>query len=164
MMLEQLANLADVIGAFLIVASLVYVARQLRQNRHMMQAAASSGRVERDYQIVSPIIDNREIAEMWEKGESDFDSLDKVDQIRMLFFERKAIGLWYHDFLSRRRNLLPDADWQEHTWVIQNIGRRQSIRVAWQTFRAAYEPAFQEFMDSQFAIADSAETTQPVVG
>jgi hypothetical protein len=70
----------------------------------MMRAAASSGRVERDYQIVSSIIDDREIAEIWQKG------------------------------------------------------------ATWQAFRGAYEPAFQSFMDSQFAIADRAETVQPAVG
>ena len=106
------------------------------------------------------MIENREIAEIWEKGERDFDSLDKVDQIRMLFFERKAIGLWYHDFLLRERNLLREADWHEHTWVIRNIGKRQSIRAAWQAFRGAYVPAFQEFMDGQFAAADRAEALQ----
>lgn len=164
MTLEQLAYVADVIGVLLIVVSLLYVARQLRQNIEMMRAAASSGRVERDYQIVSPIIDNREVAQIWAKGERDFDSLDKVDQLRMLFFERKAIGLWHHDFQLRKRNLLPDADWEEHTWIIQNIGRRQAVRAAWQVFRGAYEPAFQEFMDSQFAIADRTEAGQSALG
>jgi hypothetical protein len=160
MSLEQLADLADVVGVLLIIASLVYVARQLRQNTEMMRAAASSGRVERDYQIVSPIIDDPEIAAIWEKGEKEFDSLSKVDQIRMLFFERRAIGLWYHDFQLRSRNLLPDADWHEHMWIIQNVGRRQSIRATWQRFRGAYEPAFQEFMDNQFAIGDRIESGQ----
>jgi hypothetical protein len=164
MTLEQLANLADVFGVLLIVASLVYVARQLRQNAEMMRAAASSGRVERDYQIVSPIIESREIAQMWEKGERDFDSLDKVDQMRMLFLERKAISLWHHDFQLRKRNVLRDADWHEHTWVIQNLGRRQTVRAAWQAFRGAYDPAFQEFMDGQFAIADHTKAAEPVAG
>lgn len=162
MTLAQLADLADVIGVLLVVASLAYVARQLRQNTEMMRAAASSGRVERDFQIVSPIIESGEIAQIWQKGESDFDSLDKVDQLRMLFFERRAIGLWYHDFQLRKRNLLPDADWHEHTWIIRNIGRRQSVRAAWHAFRGAYEPAFQEFMDSQFAIADRTEAPPSV--
>jgi hypothetical protein len=161
--LAQLADLADVIGVLLLVASLVYVARQLRQNTEMMRAAASSGRVERDYQLVSPIIDDRQIAEIWSKGEKDFGGLDKVDQTRMLLFERKAISLWYHDFQLRKRSLLPDADWHEHVWIIQNIGRRQAVRAAWQVFRGAYEPAFQKFMDSQFAIADRNEAAQPDV-
>ena len=158
MTLEQLANLADVVGILLIVASLVYVARQLGQNTEMMRVAASSGRVERDYQVVSPIVESREVAEMWEKGEKDFDSLDKVDQIRMLFLERKALSLWYHDFQLHERKLLPEADWHEHIWIIRNIGRRQAVRAAWQAFRGAYEASFQEFIEQQFAIADRTES------
>lgn len=155
MTLEQLAYLGDIGAAIGVIVSLVYVARQLRQSADMMRAAASSGRVERDFQIVSPIVDNRNVAEIWEKAENGFDSLDEVDQIRMVFFERKALSLWYHDFQLHERNLLPDADWHEHTWIIRNLGRRQSIRAAWRAFRGAYEPRFQAFIDNQFAIADS---------
>lgn len=163
MTLEQFAYLGDIAAAVGVIVSLLYVARQLGQSTDMMRAAASSGRVERDYQIVGPIIENREIAEIWEKADKSFETLDAVDQIRMLFFERKAIGLWYHDFQLHHRRLLPEADWHEHVWIIRNIGRRQAIRAAWQTFRGAYEPAFQEFMDEQFAIADRAESAQPTV-
>lgn len=163
MTLEQYANLGDIAAAVGVIVSLLYVARQLGQSTDMMRAAASSGRVERDYQIVGPIIESREIAEMWEKADQGFAELDSVDQIRMIFFERKAIGLWYHDFQLHERGLLPDADWHEHVWIIQNIGRRHSIRAAWQTFRGAYEPGFQAFMDRQFAIADVAAASQPAV-
>ena len=163
MTLEQYAYLGDIAAAVGVIVSLLYVARQIGQSTEMMRAAASSGRVERDYQIVGPIIENREIAVMWEKADKDFAGLDTVDQIRMLFFERKAIGLWYHDFQLHERGLLPDSDWHEHVWIIQNIGRRQAIRAAWQTFRGAYEPAFQEFMDRQFAIGDAADKSHPAV-
>jgi len=163
MTLEQLAYVGEIGASIGVIVSLIYVARQLRQSAEMMRATASSGRVERDFQIVSPIVDNRELAEMWEKGDRDFDSLDKVDRIRMLFLERKALSLWYHDFQLHKRKLLPDADWQEHTWIIQNIGRRQAIRAAWQAFRGAYEPAFRDFIDSQFAIADRADAAGPTV-
>jgi hypothetical protein len=155
MTLEQLAYLGNITAAIGVIVSLFYVARQIGQSTDMMRAAASSGRVERDYQIVGPVIENRQVAEMWEKADKGFTELDAVDQIRMLFFERKAIGLWYHDFQLHERGLLPDADWHEHVWIIQNIGRRQSVRAAWQTFRGSYEPAFQNFMDRQFAIADA---------
>ena len=163
MTLEQYAYIGDIAAAVGVIVSLLYVARQLGQSADMMRAAASSGRVERDYQIVGPIIENREVAEMWEKADKGFAALDSVDRARMLFFERKAIGLWYHDFQLHEHGLLPDADWHEHVWIIQNIGRRQAVRAAWQTFRGAYEPAFQDFMDRQFAIADAADTPQSAV-
>ena len=126
-------------------------------------AAASEG-VERDYEIVAPIIQSRELAEVWMKGEAEFSSLEPADQTRLLFFERRAIVLWHHRFQLHQQNLVPDAAWQEQIWIMQNIGRRQAIREAWRTFREAYGPAFQEFMDGQFAIADRPEAAQGTSG
>ncbi len=48
MTLEQYAAIAEIIGAVLVIASLIYVARQLGQNTEMMRANASGQRVQRD--------------------------------------------------------------------------------------------------------------------
>lgn len=156
MTLEQYAYLGEIFAALSVVASLIYVARQLAQNTAMMRVAASSEGVERDSEIVAPIIQSQELAEVWMKGETEFSSLEPADQTRLMLLERGAIVLWHHRFQLRRQHLVPDASWHEQTWIIQNIGRRQAVREAWRAFRGAYEPAFQEFMDGQFAIADGA--------
>ena len=90
----------------------------------MMRVSAAAERLQRDYELVSPIIENKEFAEVWARGEDDFDALDDADQKRLLFFERRAIALWHHMYQLRMQGLLPDANWDEQTWVIQNIGRR----------------------------------------
>ncbi len=38
MTLDQFANLAEIIGLILVIASLIYVAQQLRQNTNMLCA------------------------------------------------------------------------------------------------------------------------------
>ncbi len=53
------------------------------------------------------------------------------------------------------QDLLPDANWHNQSWIIQNIGRRQAIREAWSLFKDGYETPFQEYVDNQFLIADS---------
>jgi len=156
MTLEQYAYLGEIVAALGVVMSLVYVARQLGQNTEMLRLGAASERVERDFEIAGPIIESRDVAELWTKGQADWDSLDAVDQNRLMFFERRAIVLWHHLFQLRQRNLLPDADWHEHRWIIRNLGRRRPIREAWKVFEAAYEPSFRSFVNQQFAIADEA--------
>lgn len=89
--------------------------------------------------------------------------MDKVDQTDALL-RAKSDRAMVSDFQLHERNLLPEPDWLEHTWIIRNIGRRQAIRAAWQTFRDAYEPTFQEFMDRQSAIADGEEAAQRTAG
>ena len=152
---DAISAISELVGVVLIVASMIYVARQLRQTNTMMRINAASERLERDYEIVAPIIESRELAEVWLKGESEFASLQPQDQQRLLFLERGAIMLWHHQFLLRRQGLMPDANWHETIWIIKTIGRRQVVREAWRIFGEGFELEFQEFIDEQFAIDDS---------
>lgn len=151
---SAISAVADIVGLVLVVASLAYVAKQLGQNTSMMRVSAAAERLERDYDLVLPILESREFAEVWMKGDRDFDALDDTNQQRLLFFERRALTLWHHMYQLRMQNLLPDANWYEQKWVIQNIGRRRAVREAWRVFGGGFEPSFQEFVDGQFRIGD----------
>jgi hypothetical protein len=78
--LEQLAYLAEIIGVVLMVVSLTYLAQQFRQNTEMARVAAAEQGVQRDFDIVSLLLENKELTEVWVKGESDFESLDAALQ------------------------------------------------------------------------------------
>ena len=159
MTLEQVASLAEIFGLILVIASLIYLARQIRQTTAMMRVSASNERLQRDTDIVNSLVESREVAEYWMKGATEFDSLDEVDKQRLIFFERRAILHWHNMFGLQGQKLVPDADWYELKWIIQNIGRRQSVRTSWEIFKDSYERPFQDFIEEQFSIADS-ETRQ----
>ena len=102
MALEHYASVAEIVGVLLVIASLLYVAKQLKQTTNMMRVTASNERVEREYDILNSLIENREVAEYWVKGESNFGDLDQVDRQRLIFFERRALVLWHHVFSLRQ--------------------------------------------------------------
>ena len=151
---DAISAVAEILGVILIVGSMIYVARQLRQTNTMMRVNAASERLERDYDIVEPIIESRELAEIWLKGESEFETLNPADQQRLLFLERRALMLWHHQYLLRQQGLMPDASWHETIWIIRTLGRRQVIREAWRMFGEGFEKEFQEFINQQFSTAD----------
>ena len=158
---DAISAISEFVGVALIVASMIYVARQLRQTNTMMRINAASERLERDYEIVAPIIESGELAEIWLKGASEFASLRPEDQQRLLFLERRAIMLWHHQYQLHHQGLMPDANWHETIWIIKMIGRRQVVREAWRIFGEGFELGFQVFIDEQFAIDDS-ETSEDV--
>lgn len=160
---DAISAVAEIFGVVLIAGSMIYVARQLRQTNTMMRVNAASERLERDYDIVEPIIESRELAEIWLKGGSEFESLAPADQQRLLFFERRAIMLWHHQYLLRQQGLMPDASWHETVWIIKTLGRRQVIREAWRIFGGGFEPDFQEFINELFAAADSESAEEETV-
>lgn len=156
MSFEQLASLVEILGLLLVLASLIYLSRQLKQTTTMMEISASGERVQRDTDIINSIVHSREVAEFWAKGATEFESLDDIDKQRLVFFERRAILHWHNMFGMRQQDLVPESDWIEMKWIIQNIGRRQSIREAWKVFKDSFQAPFQVFIEEQFAIADDA--------
>ena len=153
---DAISAIAEIAGAVVVVASLVYVGRQIGQNTAMMRVSAASETMERDYDLVLPLIESAEVTELWLKGDHELDELSEADRQRLLFFERRAISLWHHNFQLRDQDLFPDAMWHNQNWIIQNFGRRQAIREAWSLFKDSHETSFQEYVDKQFKIADDA--------
>lgn len=134
------------------VASLIYVARQIGQNTEMMRASAASERVQRDTELSTSVSDSQEFAEIWVQG-MNFESLGEVERTRLVFFERRAILHWHDMYVLRRKRLLPDEYWRELLWIIQNLGsRRQAIRASWNVFKESFDESFQDFLEEQLSV------------
>ena len=154
MTLDQYASLAQIVAAIALIASLVYVARQLRQNTAMMRADASGERVQRDADLNSKISDSPEFAAIWLNGRTDFESLGEKEKIRLIFFHRSAIVHWHNMFSLRAQNLLSDANWNEVIWLIRHLaGPRQDTRETWRIFRDSFDEPFRKFLDVELAAA-----------
>ena len=146
MTLEQYAYLGEIIAAIAVIASLVYVAREVRQNTNMMRVNNADNFVDFNISLTNPVATSREFGELWAKGWTDFASLDAVDRQRLVVFEWSAISGWHNWFNLRQQSLISDSQWTELTGIFRNLGQRQSIREAWKTFRDIYDKSFQEFM------------------
>ena len=146
MTLEQYAQIGEIIAAVAVIASLIYVAQQLHQNTDMMRVGNAQHFVDFNISLVGPIVANRELADLWVKGGSDFETLDPTDKQRIVMLEWQAIAGWYNFFNLRQKHLMSDEQWHEVVWVFENIGRRQAVREAWKTFKGGYDKSFQEFM------------------
>jgi len=149
MTLEQFAYLAQIVGVIVVIVSLVYVARQLQQNTEMARIAAGSQQVQADFDLTDSMIANRELAEVWVKGESEFDLLDEVNKRRLIFFERRAIVWWHHNFQLNQKGLLSASEWKAYLGIIHAVRSRQAVQISWQMFREGFDKPFRDFMDEQ---------------
>ena len=153
MTLEQTAYLAQILGVILVVVSLVYLARQLNQNTELARVAAGGQQVQRDFDITESMIANRELAEIWVKGEAEFNDLDEVDRRRLIFFERRAIVWWHYNFYLNERGLLLKSEWQAQIGIIRAVANRQAVQASWAAFRDGFEKPFRDFLDEYIRIA-----------
>lgn len=148
-----IAAIGQIVGSVAVVVSLVFVLVELRQNTEVMRTLASQERVQRDFDISESMIVHRDVAELWTRGRQNFQSLDEVDQIRLIYFERRAIVHWSNMFRLKQRRQLPDSSWDELVWLIRSFGTNQGLVATWNIFRESFERDFRDFLDEQFKAA-----------
>jgi hypothetical protein len=146
MTLEQWAYVGEIIAAIAVIASLIYVAKELHQNTNVMRVNNADNFVNFNVALCNPVATDRVFAELWIKGWSDFESLDAVDRQRLIIFEWQAISAWHNWFNLRQQALVSDAQWAELTGIFGNLGKRQSIRESWKSFKDIYDTPFQRFI------------------
>jgi len=158
--ISNLSIILQVVGAISVFISFIFVIWRISQNTAMIRMGSASDRLQREFDIAQPMIQSREIAELWLKADQEFDSLDSVDQERMVLYERRAIALWHHVYVLRERKLFADSEWHEAKWMIRHFGKRQANRAAWKIIKEAFEQPFQDFVDNQIEIADKEAATK----
>lgn len=147
MQLSDLGALGEFISALVVMITLIYLAIQMRQNTSALKNGQTQQFQELNHDVLAPLINSRDVAEMWVKGGQEFSSLDVIDQQRMVFFEWRVISAWNHYYHMRQQNLIDDHFWRELVFIFQTVGTRQSMQEAWRVWRGAYLPGFKEFMD-----------------
>ena len=145
MSLQEWANLAEIIGVFGLIASLIYVGLQVRQNREQMQSDAASRYYQWADAVFSRVALNRDFAEIWSKGAAELNDLDPVSRERVINHEIGTFYMWAQWYSLMQRGLLPEHAHEAFEWVLKRTSSRQSKTEAWRISRLAFDPSFREF-------------------
>lgn len=147
---QLLGNLGEFFGAVVIVATLIYLAMQVRQNTIAMRTRAEQEYAQHILDFYHPIALDRQTAEWWAKGAEDFSALDSIDQQRLMLWEISGFRLWFFLYLARQRGLVTDEFWENLQSSIRRFGKRASVRVAWRDVKQSYDAEFRQWMDEFF--------------
>lgn len=109
MSLEQFAYLAEVIGVVLVIASLVYVARQLRQNTEAIQASTRHTIITTDIQIVDNGIAHPDIEHAMYKPE-----LSDDDKVRLEWWLIELCRSREHQWFQYQNGSLDQKTWKSY--------------------------------------------------
>lgn len=108
MTLAQFADLAEVIGALGVVASLLFVGVQLRQNTLQMQRADANMIMQHGSALRHLLLNNRQTAELLVSGISDA-PLDPVDELRVNAFFSEGMYILLHTWDRARSAGRPEV-------------------------------------------------------
>jgi hypothetical protein len=145
-MLEQLAYLAEVVGVIVIIASLVYVALQVRQNTEAQLASSREASLSADMALVAALIANPEVVENAVKSRSEltFSEREQVGNL-MAGFVRTREFAW----AQYRNGVMDKATMESYVGtLVRAISYGELTRHYWELYSQEIEPTFVSHIDS----------------
>ena len=131
MTLEDLGNLGDFIGGLAVIATLIYLAVQIRQNSWLLQRSAVQTTRSDSTAIVNLTAQNPENAAVFHRGQVDSDALPPEE--RTHFYLLMAANFYHLQFgyAAYKDGTQPESTWNVQWQALQYFVSRPGVRSWW---------------------------------
>jgi len=149
MSIQDLGSLGELLAAIATLATLLYLARQVRANTRAMEA--DSDRTAHSFAAVSATTlgAHKQAASVFRRGISDIETLDPDEQIQFHFLFAQIVNQAHSVYQDRRRGL-GDDDGSRTELALGLLGSKGG-RAYWQAARLGYDPFFRALVDEALA-------------
>jgi hypothetical protein len=154
---EAIAAIGQMLGALGVIASLLYLATQVRQNNRASAVAAKLASTQLLSEFVDSLIADPELMDVWLRGREDLESLNDVEHFRFMNMCLKAFWFFSAAQFQLRAGTPQEEDWAEFYSVIRFCREGKGVRVWWQkTGRTRFGKSFSLFIDREIvSLADA---------
>ena len=148
MNLEQAYYLSQLVGSIVVVASLIYLAVEVRQNTRIAKLNSSHINTQVYTQFLDLISSNSELADIFRRGVNDIAGLTPVEQTRFSSLMGIAFRNMFQQFQEYDMGLISDDDWDTWNKALTEIITYPGIQAVWETRRSTYNERFQAYVDT----------------
>lgn len=148
MNLNDLANLAQIIGAAAVVISLIYVALQIRQNTNAVRSATANTVHEHFAKWYHLVAADAELSRMAANGLRDYRSLSEQERVRFIVAFMAFLSYSQNAFLKWREGLLASPLWLGWELVIMNLVCAPGGRAFWKERGYMFGDEFRRYIEN----------------
>ena len=156
--LESLGNIGDFIGGLAVIASLIYLGLQIRQNTNLVRNSISTAFLEANIEHNRLLVQDPEVARIYWAGVEDRENLSLEDRRRFdplinIVFRtyQHAYSMGPEAFGGGKQNMSVGM-----TYMLSQPG----IKSFWRDYEKTYAPDFRQFVVELMAGAGNAASEQ----
>jgi hypothetical protein len=147
MTLQDIYFVTEIVGGIAIVASLIFVALQVRQNTEAMRAAAIERHADHFRALNLPVIESAEFAEILVRGLRNLDDLTEIERVRFIASMTASIRGWEAMFLVHERGALDRDVWRTSSETFKSVFAHPGALSYWRIRRFTFSPGFQAYVE-----------------
>ncbi len=154
MKLSEWAHVAEIIGGAAIVASLVFVGIEVRENTQVVRAQSDRMIDQQNVALNIVVTESSDFAEILVRGESDRGSLNAVDLARFDNYCLARFGAYENVVGNFSGGFISSEEFEIWTVHFESRFLKPGYRHFWQEYRHAYFPVFRAWADARYGISD----------
>jgi hypothetical protein len=155
MTLDELGSLGEFLGALAVVASLVYLAFQIRQNTRSVKINTFQALAETRTEFASVIAENREVSTLLFAGLRDFQALEEDDRIRFGFLIYKLLAGIENQLFQYRQAELPQEQFEQTRGILRWYARAPGFRAWWKDQPVPFGDSLTKLVEDELRAAES---------
>ena len=147
---NAIGAIADLVGAIGVIASLLYLASQVRASTRAAAVAAKLDSTGLLNKFIDVLIENPQLNDIYLRGIADLDSLSKEEYFRFSNMSLKAFWFFSAAYFQYRQGTITEDDYHEGRQVLRYWLRGAGCRSWWEKIgRLSMSPTFGEFVDAE---------------
>lgn len=148
MSLSDLAAIGSFVSGVAVLASLIFIGFQLRQNTRAVRAAASQAHTQNWHQITLPVVENADFARIWRLGLEDIGRLTEDERMRFYAFAGSALRFFEGTRLQWRHGQLDREHWHNVEKTAIDFAASSGFKACWALRHHWLSPEFQQWYES----------------
>ena len=138
MNLEQIAHIAEIIGQIAVIATLVYLAAQVRQGAQILWSESRQAQVAYDQGGVYKFVEYPELGRLFSQAEKP----SFAEKTRLLFWMIGQMRAREHEWLQYRSGALDEETWISYRDVIYFLLGTERAKELWGLCSPYFNPDF----------------------
>ncbi len=145
---EALGSVGEIVGAIGVIASLIYLAAQIRQNTRSLRAGTYESLSQATASSNTLLISDPEFARIVEIGLGN-ERLPPEDLARFTAYLRMSFRRYDSIFLHYRQGTLPTDAWRAYWNSFRRILQSTNVQRYWERRKEDYTPDFQQLVSEE---------------
>ena len=147
---EAIGAVGEIVGALVVLVTLVYLAMQIRQNTKSVQAAAVDSANSQVSKIREVIFADADVANMYRRGNEDPASLSEDDTIRYRLLIHNIMLSLSNSITQASVSGLSESMTQVELPILGRVVGTAGGRWFWETYRDEFEESFRGTIDELY--------------
>jgi len=160
--LETLSAIAQLVAAIGVIASLFYLAIQIRQNTRSMRAVVVDALTRGIAEILS--VQTPDVLRSLMRVVENFDDASEEDRLRALPQVFGLFKLFENAWFQQRQGTLDREQWLGWDAYIRTYYHRPGVKSWWSKRRGAFAPGFRNYLESTKPIPDMPKLSELIQG